>query len=194
VWKGADDNATTSVALLAIGRAFRAAPSARSALFVWHGSEELGLLGSRWYAMHPTVPRASIAAVINGDMIGRNHPDSAALMGVMAPNRNSRVLADMALDANRRVGRFVIDSSWDAPGHPEGLFQRSDHWPYVLQRIPVIYFSTALSADYHTPRDAAPRIDYAKLTRMTRWMYATGWAAANAAARPALDAPAAGRD
>ena len=45
-----------------------------------------------------------------------------------------------------------------------------------------------LVAVMDTPRDAAPRIDYAKLTRMTRWMYATGWAAANAAQRPALDA------
>ncbi|MES2176662.1 MAG: M28 family peptidase [Gemmatimonadota bacterium] len=186
-WKGADDNATTSVALLAIGRAFRAAPARRSVLFVWHGSEELGLLGSRWFALHPTVPRASLAAVINGDMIGRNHPDTAALMGVMSPNRNSRVLADMALSANARVSRFAIDTSWDAPTHPEGLFQRSDHWPYALQRIPVIYFSTALSADYHTPRDEASRIDYAKLTRMSQWMYATGWAAANADQRPTLD-------
>ncbi|MDB4917143.1 MAG: family peptidase, partial [Gemmatimonadetes bacterium] len=187
IWKGADDNATTSVALLAIGRAFRAAPARRSVLFVWHGSEELGLLGSRWYALHPTVSASSIAAVINGDMIGRGPADTASLMGVVTPNRNSRVLANMALAANARVSRFVVDTSLDAPTHPEGLFQRSDHWPYVQQRIPVIYFSTGLAPDYHTPRDAAERVDIVKLARMTRWMYATGWAAANADDRPRLD-------
>jgi hypothetical protein len=48
IWNGADDNATTAVALLAIGRAFAAQPGRRSALFVWHGAEERGLMGSRW--------------------------------------------------------------------------------------------------------------------------------------------------
>src|SRR6185503_16065514 len=43
IWNGADDNATVSVALLAIGRAWAARPGARSALFVWHGAEERGL-------------------------------------------------------------------------------------------------------------------------------------------------------
>ncbi len=47
IWNGADDNASVSVALLAIGRAFIKQPAKRSALFVWHGAEERGLLGSR---------------------------------------------------------------------------------------------------------------------------------------------------
>ena len=186
-WKGADDNATTSVALLAIARAYRVAPARRSILFVWHRSEELGLLGSRWHALHPTVPKASIAAVLNGDMIGRGPSDTASLMGVVSPNRNSRDMVNCALRANALASRFVVDTSLDAPTHPEGLFQRSDHWPYVQQRIPVIYFSTGLAPDYHTPRDAPERVDIAKRTRMARWMYATGWAAANAAIRPRLD-------
>ena len=63
IWNGADDNATTSVALLAIGRAMAAQPARRSALFIWHGAEERGLMGSRWYVKHPTVPLKSIVAV-----------------------------------------------------------------------------------------------------------------------------------
>ena len=50
-------------------RAFARHPGRRSALFVWHGAEERGLLGSRWHAGHPVVPRASIVAVINADML-----------------------------------------------------------------------------------------------------------------------------
>jgi Zn-dependent M28 family amino/carboxypeptidase len=131
IWNGADDNATVSVALLAIGRAFAGRPGRRSALFVWHGAEEKGLLGSRWFVERPTVPKAGIVAVLNGDMIGRNHPDSAALLGAVPPHRNSTPLVEMAMEANRRTTRFAIDTSWDDPQHPEGWYFRSDHLPYA---------------------------------------------------------------
>lgn len=187
IWNGADDNATVSVAVLAIGRAFARQPGRRSALFVWHGAEERGLIGSRWYAANPTVPKDSIVAVLNGDMIGRNHPDSAALLGVTPPHRNSRALVDAALDANRRVAGFALDTTWDRPSHPEFWYFRSDHLPYARVGIPAIFFTTLLHPDYHTPRDEAARIDIPKLARMTRWMYATGWTVANAAQRPGLE-------
>jgi Zn-dependent M28 family amino/carboxypeptidase len=180
VWTGADDNATTSVALLAIGRAFVQRPAPRSALFVWHGAEEVGLLGSTYHVAHPVVPLEKIVAVLNGDMIGRNHPDTAALLGSQPPNRNAPALVEMALAANAGVSRFVVDSSWDRPDHPENFFRRSDHWPYARRGVPVVYFSALLHGDYHTPRDDPDAIEYGKLTRMARWMYATGWAAATA--------------
>lgn len=187
IWNGADDNATVAVALLAIGRAVHAAPTRRSALFVWHGSEERGLHGSYWFAGHPTVPRQSIVAVLNGDMIGRNHPDTAALLGSQPPHRNSSSLTATALAANDRITRFVVDSSWDRPSHREGWYFRSDHLPYACVGVPALFFSTLLHADYHTPKDEPDRIDIAKLRRMTQWMYATGFAVGNAAERPALD-------
>src|SRR5207237_8472833 len=108
---GADDNASTAVALLAIGRAVSAAPMRRSALFIWHGSEERGLMGSRWYVKHPTVPLTSIVACLNGDMIGRNDPGTAALLGATPHHRNSPELVEMALAANTSVTSFTIDSS-----------------------------------------------------------------------------------
>jgi hypothetical protein len=187
IWNGADDNATTSVALLAIGRAMSASPGRRSALFIWHGAEERGLMGSRWYVKHPTVPLTSIVAVLNGDMMGRNDPTTAALLGALPPHRNSPELVDMAHAANKAVSQFVIDSSWDDPNHKEGWYYRSDHLPYARNGIPALFFSTLLHADYHTPFDNPDRIDVAKLTKMTRWMYATGRAVAEADRPPALD-------
>ena len=184
---GADDNASVDVAILAAGRAFVRAPGRRSALFVWHGAEERGLLGSRWFSAHPTVPRASMVAVLNGDMVGRNTPDSAALLGVQPPHRNSSELVAIALAANRAVGRFALDSTWDRPSHPEGWYFRSDHLPYARAGVPAVMFTTLLHPDYHTVRDEPSRIDYAKLTRMARWMYATGWVVAERDRRPALD-------
>ena len=187
IWNGADDNGSTSVALLAIARAWVKQPGKRSALFIFHGAEERGLLGSRYAVAHPVVPLDSIVAVLNGDMIGRNDPDTAALLGSQPPHRNSADLVRMAIEANQATGRFVIDSSWDRPSHPEGWYFRSDHVPYAEHDVPALFFSTNLHSDYHTPRDEPERIDYAKLTRMARWMYMTGWIAANAAERPAID-------
>ena len=87
----------------------------------------------------------------------------------------------MALRANALTGRFVLDSLWDRPTHPEGWYFRSDHLPYARLNVPALMYTTNLHDDYHTPRDKPERIDYPKLTRMAQWMYLTGWFAANAA-------------
>lgn len=189
IWNGADDNASVTVGMLAIGRAWVAKPGKRSALFVWHGAEERGLLGSRWYAVHPTVKKESIVAVLNGDMIGRNSIDSAALLGTLLPHRNSTALVDMAMKANTDLTKFKhIDTSWDDARHPENWYFRSDHAPYAQAGIPAIFFTSLLHPDYHTPKDEPDRISIPKLAKMTRWMYATGWLVSQTAARPALDA------
>ncbi|MDF1502951.1 M28 family peptidase [Roseisolibacter sp. H3M3-2] len=187
VHAGADDNATVTAAGLAAARAFVRQPGRRSVLFINHGAEERGLIGSRWHAAHPVVPLERIVAVLNGDMIGRNHPDSASLLGAQPPHRNSSDLVAMALRANALTGRFTLDSLWDRPTHPEGWYFRSDHLPYARLNVPALMYTTNLHDDYHTPRDDAGRIDYPKLTRMARWMYLTGWFVATAPRRPALD-------
>jgi hypothetical protein len=184
IWNGADDNASVSVAMLAIARAFVQHPAARPVLFVWHGAEERGLLGSRWFVNHPEVPHSQIIAVLNGDMIGRNSVDSAAILGVQPPHKNSDALAAAALRANAELTHFTIDTSWDRPTHREGWYFRSDHLPYARAGIPAVMFSSLLHPDYHTPRDEPSRINFPKLQKMANWMYATGWIVANAPQRP----------
>ena len=120
-------------------------------------------------------------------MIGRNNPDSAALLGVQSPHRNSSELVSMALAANNEGTRFKLDTLWDKPTHVEGWYFRSDHLPYARAGIPALFFTTLLHPDYHTPMDEAGRIDIKKLTRMTEWMFRTGWKVANNTKRPALD-------
>ncbi|MBF9239717.1 M28 family peptidase [Hymenobacter sp. BT683] len=185
IYNGADDNATGCAALLAIMRAFQQQPARRSALFVYHGAEERGLLGSRYYSAKPTVPQESIVAVLNAEMMGRNAPDSAALLGSIPPHRNSSDLVNLALAANQAGPKFKLDTEWDKATHPEGWYFRSDHLPYARLGIPAVMYTSLLHVDYHTPKDEPARIDYPKLTRMTNWMYLTGWAVANRAARPA---------
>jgi hypothetical protein len=187
IYYGADDNGSVNVAMLANARAFVKHPAKRSVLFVIHGAEERGLLGSRYYSSHPTVPLNKITAVLNGDMIGRNHIDSAVILGMIPPHRNSTDLVDMALAANKAGPRFTLDTTWDNINHIEGWYFRSDHLPYARLGIPSIMYTTLLHPDYHTPQDNAQNINYPKLKKMADWMYRTGWKVANAARRPATD-------
>lgn len=186
-YNGADDNASVAVALLAIGRAWVSHPGKRSALFVWHGAEERGLLGSRYYAVHPTVKKEAIVAVLNADMIGRNAIDTAALLGAISPHKNSTILVNMAMEANRMLTHFVVDTSWDNAKHPEGWYFRSDHLPYAQAGIPALMYSSLLHDDYHTTLDNPDRIDIKKLYKMTEWMYATGWLVSQAPQRVEAD-------
>ncbi len=184
---GADDNGSVDVAMLSNARAFVKNPAKRSVLFVIHGAEERGLLGSRFYSAHPTVPINSIVAVLNGDMIGRNHIDSATVLGSLPPHRNSLDLVNMTMEANKEGPNFKLDSSWDDVKHIEGWYFRSDHVPYARLGIPSIMYTSLLHPDYHTPQDNIENINYPKLKKMADWMYRTGWKVANANVRPATD-------
>ena len=144
-------------------------------------------MGQGGFSAHPTIAFDSIVAVLNGDMIGRNNPDSAALLGTQAPHRNSPELVAMALQANNEGPKFKLDTLWDKPSHVEGWYFRSDHLPYARAGYPALFYTTLLHPDYHTPMDEPQRIDIKKLKRMTEWMYRTGWKVANAQKRPALD-------
>jgi len=187
IYYGADDNASVTAAMLASARAFIKYPSKRSVLVVIHGSEERGLLGSRYFASHPTVPINSIVTVLNGDMIGRNHPDSATILGVVAPHKSSSELVNMAIAANAEGPKFILDSSWDAVTHIEGWYFRSDHLPYARLGIPSLMYTTLLHPDYHTPLDNPQNINYPKLKKMADWIYRTGWKVANAPVKPERD-------
>jgi Peptidase family M28 len=187
IYYGADDNASVTAAMLASARAFVKYPARRSVLLVIHGSEERGLLGSRYYAAHPTVPVNNIVSVLNGDMIGRNHPDSATILGAVSPHKNSTELVNMAITANAEGPKFILDSSWDAVTHVEGWYFRSDHLPYARLGIPALMYTTLLHPDYHTPMDNPLNINYPKLKKMADWIYRTGWKVANAPVRPAMD-------
>lgn len=187
IYYGADDNGSVDVAMLANARAFVKYPSKRSVLFVIHGAEERGLLGSKYFSEHPTVPIKQIAAVLNGDMIGRNNTDSAAILGFKPPHRNSLDLINMALTANKEGPNFKLDTTWDEPTHIENWYFRSDHLSYARLGIPAIMYSSLLHADYHTPQDNAQNINYPKLKKMADWMYRTGWKVANSPKRPVTD-------
>ena len=194
---GADDDGSGSVGLLEIAEAAAAlTPHAkRSLLFVWHTAEELGLLGSRWYADHPTVPRDSIIAELNIDMIGRG---SAADIKGGGPNylevlgsfRLSTELGQTAERVNKEQPQpFQIDYAFDAPGHPENIYCRSDHANYARWGIPIIFLTTGLHQDYHQVTDEPQYIDYDHFARVSRYVFDLSLVLANQDARPVVDHP-----
>ncbi|HEX7241047.1 MAG TPA: M28 family peptidase, partial [Longimicrobiaceae bacterium] len=186
---GADDDGSGTVAVLEIAERFAAAAQrpARSLLLVWHTAEEEGLLGSEYFTDHPTVPRASIVAQLNIDMIGRNHPDSLSVVG---SRRLSTGLGATIEAVNRRAQRpLLFDYGYDAPGHPEQIFCRSDHYNYARYGIPIAFFTIGLHADYHKPSDELEKIDFDKLTRVTQLIGDVVGEVANAPGRPVVDRP-----
>jgi Zn-dependent M28 family amino/carboxypeptidase len=198
VFNGADDDGSGTVSVLEIAQKFaseRPHPR-RSLLFVWHTGEELGLLGSRWFTDHPTVPRDSIVAQLNIDMIGRG--DSADILGggpnmlmLVGSRRLSTELGDLADSVNRKMEHppLHFDYSLDAPGHPENIYCRSDHYMYARYGIPIIFFTTGLHQDYHQLTDEPEYIDYAHMARVASFVHDLALTVANLAHRVVVDKP-----
>ena len=194
---GADDDGSGSMALLEIAEAVArgGARPKRSLLFVWHTGEESGLQGSRWFTDNPTVPRDSIVAQINTDMIGRGGPDSEArrdpaYLQVIGSRRLSTELGDLAEAVNREGGfDLAFDYSYDADGHPDNFYCRSDHYMYARYGIPVTFFSTGGHRDYHQVTDEIEYLDFDKFTRVTSFVRAVVERVANLDHRVVVDKP-----
>jgi hypothetical protein len=191
IYNGADDDGSGTAAILEIAERFAAQPPeqrpARSLLFVWHTGEEKGLLGSAAFTERPTVPRDSIVAQLNIDMIGRNAPDSLYLVG---SRRLSTQLGDLIEQVNRgEPRRLRFDYSWDVPRHPEHIYCRSDHYNYARFGIPVTFFTSGLHPQYHQPQDETNTLDYDKLARVASFVGDVAAAVANRPARLTVDKP-----
>ena len=144
-------------------------------LFVWHTGEEKGLLGSRYFTDHPTVPRDSIVAQINIDMVGRGGAYGSATPGaerylqLVGSRRLSTELGDLVETVNKtRATPFTFDYTFDANGHPDNIYCRSDHSNYARYGIPVVFFTTGLHGDYHQVTDEPQYIDYAHMANRPR--------------------------
>lgn len=193
---GADDDGSGTAALLEIAQRFTSAPAPRrSMLFVSHTGEEKGLWGSEWFTDHPTVPRDSIVAQLNMDMVGRGKatdimgrgPNNVQLIG---PRRLSTQLGDLIDEVNAaRTPRMDIDASFDANGHPLNRYCRSDHYMYARYGIPITYFSLGYHTDYHQVTDEPQYIDYDHLARIASFVADIGRAIADRSRRLVVDKP-----
>jgi hypothetical protein len=199
---GADDDGSGTVAILEIAEKMSrgGARPKRSILFVSHTGEEAGLLGSRWYTDHPTVPLDSIVGEIDEDMVGRGKPTDFPRGGtgagdptyleVVGAKRLSKQFGAVLEAANaRQPVPFVFDYEYDVPGHPLQYYCRADHYSYARYGIPSVSLSRGEHLDYHQVTDEVQYIDFPDLARVTRMVYDAAIALANLPARPGLDAP-----
>ena len=195
IYNGADDDGSGTVALLEIAEALSALPakSRRSILFISHTAEEEGLLGSAWFTDHPTVPRDSLVAELDMDMVGRGSPADVdnggpAYLELIGTRRLSTELGDVAerVDAGEAVP-FRFNYAFDAPGDREQYYCRADHYSYARFGIPSINFSRGDHPDYHEVTDEPQYIDYDALTRVASYVRDLALALANLDHRVAVD-------
>ena len=133
IYNGALDNAAGVAQVLAIASrlaAQRPGPS-RSMLFALVGAEEQGLLGSEYYAAHPTVSPGKMTANINydgGNQWGRTR--DVTYIGYGKSSLDAVVEAAAA-----EQGRIVLPDQFPANGY----FYRSDQLNFARIGVPAIY-------------------------------------------------------
>ena len=196
IYNGAHDNASGVAVVLEIAHAATALPvkSRRSALFLFVTAEERGLLGSDYFARHPTVPKASLVADMTLDMPFLFHP----LLDIVPYGAQHSTLMAPVTKAAQHLGIGLAED----PIPEQVLFIRSDHYSFVRQGIPSLFiksgFKTGDARDggqsnaayrrdvYHKPNDdMSQAFDFEAGATHARLNFLTGWLVAQETARPA---------
>jgi hypothetical protein len=200
VYNGADDDGSGTVAVLEIAQAFTLGQrSRRSILIIFHTGEELGLFGSEFNTDYePVVPLSKLVADFNIDMIGRSRPEGdndprdreltpKNSVYVIGADKLSTELHKLNEQTNAETARMNFDYTYNDQNHPQRFYYRSDHYNYAKHGVPIIFYFTGVHRDYHRPTDDIDKIDYEKMERITRMVFATGWRVANLDHRLVVD-------
>lgn len=182
IWNGADDNASGTVGVMSIAKAFLASgkkPEKTLVFAAWTG-EEKGLLGSRYFVKHPYKPVENIIANVNLDMIARStERDTLENKLSIGYYKHFPSLKQLSLDLNESYEIDLDLNFWESEGGGG-----SDHAPFSRKKIPFVFFITGLHADYHTPKDELSKIDYEKMQRVIKLGFIFTWEVANSTLRP----------
>jgi hypothetical protein len=191
IYPGADDDGSGTTAILTIAHAMSLEHPKRSVLVMFHAGEELGLLGSEYNTDYaPAVPLDKMVADLNIDMIGRSKPagdqnaadehlTDANSVYLVGSNRISQELHQLSEETNSQFQKMKLDYYYNDPDNPERIYYRSDHWNYAKHGVPVIFYFDGVHVDYHKPTDTVDKIDFDKMTKITRLVFETGWRIAN---------------
>lgn len=158
VHNGADDNASGIAALLEVLDAISltAPVTKRSILFAFWDGEEKGLLGSQYWAQHPTVRLEQVRLAINVDMVGHLENDHLEVIGTRSMPGLRKFVSEVNYQNDVAI-RF-----------PWKVSTNSDHHTFFSRNIPILMFHTGLHEDYHRPSDDAETIDIDGLGRVAR--------------------------
>lgn len=159
IHNGADDNASGTAGLIELARYFSEQKQSKyNYLFMAFSGEELGLLGSAYFAKNPTMPLEKVAAMLNMDMIGRLD-SSTRQLGVNGVGTSTiwKSLADSLAFG------LAIKTTESGTG-------ASDHTSFYLQDIPVLHFFTGTHGDYHKPSDDAHKLNYGGMAEVVNYI------------------------
>jgi len=174
-YNGADDDASGTTAVLALGHILATGPRPRRTIvFALFGSEELGGFGNRAFLAHPPVPLNSIVANLEFEMIGR--PDPAVPAGTLWFTGFER--SNLGPELAKHGAHLVKD-----PHPTQNFFRRSDNYALAQQGIVAQTVSSfGLHKDYHQPSDELGTIDFSHMTKAIasmvgpiRWLANSDW-------------------
>lgn len=196
IFRGADDNASGTVGVLEVARAFSKAAQdghrpSRSVLFIGLCAEEKGLIGSRYYAEYPIIPLQNTVAALNMDMIGRiddkHLMENHNYIHVMGADKLSSELHEINYNANATYTHMELDTTYNDPKDPQRLYYRSDHYSFAAKGIPSIFYFSGLHPHYHTPEDTIEKIDFEMMVKRARLVFHTAWELVNREKRIVVD-------
>lgn len=150
IHNGADDNASGTAGLIEIAKFYakNKIKEKHNFLFVGFSGEELGLIGSKYYADNATIDLKSVNCMINMDMIGRYREDKGLTIGGWGTSSFwGKNIPQLAI--NQSV-KYNVDSAGIGP---------SDHTSFYLKNLPVLFFFTGAHQEYHKPSDDANLIN-----------------------------------
>lgn len=135
IYNGAHDNASGVACALEIARSYATLPTAdkpkRSLLFLLVTAEEMGLLGSGYFAAYPTVKKKRIVADINTDM-----PTLLAPLESVAPLGAEHSSLQKVVETAASIAKLEVEPD---PDPSEGRFVRSDQYNFVKAGIPALH-------------------------------------------------------
>ncbi|HNP37710.1 MAG TPA: M28 family peptidase [Woeseiaceae bacterium] len=154
IYNGAMDNASGVAQVLAIAKAIEALPKAprRSILVALVAAEEQGLLGSKWYATHPTFPPGKIAANLNydgGNIWGHTHDVTFVGLGKSSIDNIVTMIA-------KEQGRVVKPDQFA----DRGYFYRSDQFSFAKIGVPAMYLDTGTDFVDRPPEWGKQQVDH----------------------------------
>lgn len=152
IHNGADDNASGVAGLLELARYYSSnkVKEKYNLLFIAFSAEELGLIGSKYWTEHPTLPLDNIHWMLNMDMIGRYNPENGlAVIGYGTSSKFPTIFENISTP-------IKINKSRDGNGG-------SDQTSFYRKHIPVLFFHTGGHDDYHKATDDADKINYEAL-------------------------------
>ncbi|MTB50947.1 M28 family peptidase [Lewinella sp. W8] len=163
IFNGARDNAFGTISLLAAARAFAEEKPRRSIIVLAVTGEEMGLLGSKYYAENPLVPLEKTIYNFNTDGAGYNDTGAISLFGMGRTGIDEQIERAAAAFDTRVIGN---------PAPEQGLYDRSDNVSFAAKGVPALTFSPgfadfddAIFKYYHQVTDNPETIDMAYLKK-----------------------------